>query len=121
MTTAVPWGTTGTAATFNEGVGPLTTGATTLGVGGILQALIALLDLRRRRKTLRHRWEVVALGALAVVVCPLTFYGSMHLAGVAVGTVVPLTSAPLFAGVLEWATTPRPPSHGAGSSLWCRE
>lgn len=110
MTTAVLWGTTGTAATFNEGVGPLATGAAALGVGGILQALIALPDLRRHRNTLRHRWGMVVLGALAVVVYPLTFYSSMHLAGVAVGTVVSLASAPLFAGVLEWVTTRRPPS-----------
>ena len=109
MTTAVLWGTTGTAATFNEGVGPLATGAAALGVGGILQALIALPDLRRHRNTLRHRWGMV-VGALAVVVYPLTFYSSMHLAGVAVGTVVSLASAPLFAGVLEWVTTRRPPS-----------
>lgn len=45
MTTAVLLGTTGTAATFNEGVGPLATGAAPLGIGGILQALIALPDL----------------------------------------------------------------------------
>ena len=42
MTTAVLWGTTGTAATLSDGVGPLATGAAALGIGGILQALIAL-------------------------------------------------------------------------------
>ncbi|WP_297005408.1 DMT family transporter [uncultured Corynebacterium sp.] len=110
MTTAVLWGTTGTAATFSDGVGPLATGAAALGVGGILQALIALPDLRRHRRTLLERRGLVAVGALAVVVYPLTFYSSMHLAGVAVGTVVSLASAPLFAGVLEWTTTRRPPS-----------
>jgi len=39
MTTAVLWGTTGTAATLSDGVGPLATGAAALGIGGILQAL----------------------------------------------------------------------------------
>lgn len=110
MTTAVLWGTTGTAATLSDGVGPLATGAAALGIGGILQALIALPDLRHHRDTLRDRWGMVVLGALAVVVYPLTFYSSMHLAGVAVGTVVSLASAPLFAGLLEWGTTRRPPS-----------
>lgn len=110
MTTAVLWGTTGTAATLSDGVGPLATGAAALGIGGILQALIALPDLRHQRDTLRDRWGMVVLGALAVVDYPLTFYSSMHLAGVAVGTVVSLASAPLFAGLLEWGTTRRPPS-----------
>ncbi len=109
MTTAVLWGTTGTAATLSDGVGPLATGAAALGIGGILQALIALPDLRHHRDTLRDRWGMVVLGALAVVVYPLTFYSSMHLAGVAVGTVASLASAPLFAGLLEWGTTRRPP------------
>jgi len=110
MTTAVLWGTTGTAATLSDGVGPLATGAAALGIGGILQALIALPDLRHHRDTLRDRWGMVVLGALAVVVYPLTFYSSMHLASVAVGTVVSLASAPLFAGLLEWGTTRRPPA-----------
>jgi len=35
------WGTTGTAATFTSGVGPLAIGAAALGIGGVLQALIA--------------------------------------------------------------------------------
>lgn len=110
MTTAVLWGTTGTAATFSDGVGPLATGAAALGIGGLLQALIALPDLRRDRHLLLERWRIVALGAVAVVAYPLVFYSSMHLAGVAVGTVVSLASAPLFAGILEWVTTRHPPS-----------
>ncbi|WP_434175166.1 DMT family transporter [Brachybacterium conglomeratum] len=101
LVTAVLWGTTGTAATFAPEVGPLAIGASALGIGGILQALIALPSLRRERAALAtHRGTVVA-GALGVLIYPLAFYSSMHLAGVAVGTVVSLGSAPLASGLLE--------------------
>jgi DME family drug/metabolite transporter len=43
----------------------------------------------------------VLAGAIAVFAYPLAFYSSMHLAGVAIGTVVSLGSAPLASGVLE--------------------
>jgi len=39
--TSLLWGTTGTAATFAPGVGPLAIGAAALGIGGLLQAAIA--------------------------------------------------------------------------------
>ena len=64
LVTSVLWGTTGTAATFAPEVGPLAIGAAALGIGGILQALIALPSLRRERAALAaHRGTVVA-GAL---------------------------------------------------------
>jgi DME family drug/metabolite transporter len=47
------------------------------------------------------QWPLVSLGALAVAVYPLAFYTSMHLAGVAVGTVVSIGSAPVAAAVIE--------------------
>lgn len=102
LVTAVLWGTTGTAATFAPGVGPLAMGAAALGIGGILQALIALPQLRRERAALASQRGVVIAGALGVVIYPLAFYSSMHLAGVAVGTVVSLGSAPIASGLVEW-------------------
>jgi DME family drug/metabolite transporter len=101
VVTALLWGTTGTVATFAPGVGPIAIGAVSLGLGGILQAVIAVPALRRGRVALRDRWRVVALGATAVAIYPLAFYSSMHLAGVAIGSVVSLASAPLASGVLE--------------------
>ena len=101
LLTAVLWGTTGTAATFAPGVGPLAIGAAALGIGGLLQAAVAVPALRRERLALAaHRGTLLAGGA-AVVVYPLAFYSSMHLAGVAIGTVVSLGSAPLASGLLE--------------------
>ncbi|MFF5792373.1 DMT family transporter [Paeniglutamicibacter sp. NPDC012692] len=100
--TSILWGTTGTAATFAPDAGPLAIGAAALGVGGILQALIAIPALLANRARLRANLPLVAVGAVAVAIYPLAFYSSMHLAGVALGTVVSLASAPLASGVLEW-------------------
>ena len=78
---ALLWGTTGTAATFAPGVSAVAIGAVAMGVGGMLQALIALRGIARHRATLRHHWRMLLTGALAVAVYPLAFYASMHLAG----------------------------------------
>ncbi|MFO7689847.1 MAG: DMT family transporter [Cryobacterium sp.] len=101
LVAAVLWGTTGTAATFAPDVSPIAIGATAMGFGGLLQAVIALRLIRQSGRRLLQRWRVVALGALAVTIYPLAFYSSMHLAGVAVGTVVSIGSAPIFAAVIE--------------------
>ncbi|MFI8292049.1 DMT family transporter [Streptomyces sp. NPDC085614] len=95
------WGTTGTAATFAPSVGPLAIGAVAMGLGGLLQALIAAPRIRRDAARLRARRGVVVLGALAVAAYPPAFYSSMHLAGVAAGTVVSIGSAPLASALIE--------------------
>jgi DME family drug/metabolite transporter len=98
---SVLWGTTGTAATFAPAVGPLAIGAVAMGLGGLLQALAAAPRIRRESARLRGQRGVVLLGALSVGTYPLAFYTSMHLAGVAVGTVVSIGSAPLASAVVE--------------------
>ncbi|MEU5852014.1 DMT family transporter [Saccharopolyspora shandongensis] len=94
------WGTTGTAASFAPAAAsPLSIGAATMGVGGVLLLVIAgrsALDVLRAGRT-----GLLLVGALAVAVYPLAFYSSMALAGVAIGTVITLGSAPVFAAVLE--------------------
>ena len=85
---SVLWGTTGTVATFAPSVSPLAIGAVAMGVGGLLQALYAVQPIASHWGSLRGRWLLVSLGAAAVAVYPLAFYSSMHLAGVALGTVV---------------------------------
>jgi drug/metabolite transporter, DME family len=47
------WGTTGTAATFAPAVGPLAIGSVAMGVGGLLQALVASRRLPRGGAPLR--------------------------------------------------------------------
>jgi len=99
---ALLWGTTGTAATFAPGVSAVAIGAVAMGVGGMLQALIALRGIARHRATLRHHWRMLLTCALAVAVYPLAFYASMHLAGVTVGTVISIGSAPLLSALIEY-------------------
>jgi len=101
LAASVLWGTTGTAATFAPAVGPLAIGAAAMGVGGLLQALTAAAPITRQRAVLRARWRLVALGGVAVAVFPMAFYTSMRVAGVAVGTVVSIGSAPLASALAE--------------------
>ena len=99
---SVVWGTTGTAATFAPDVSAAAIGAAAMGVGGLGQALFALRGIGAARAALgRHRGLLLA-GGLAVAIYPLAFYGSMRLAGVTVGTVVSLGSAPLLSALIEY-------------------
>jgi drug/metabolite transporter, DME family len=108
LAASVLWGTTGTAATFAPAVSPLAIGAVAMGVGGLLQALYAAHPISAQWRLLVKRWPLLSLGALAVAVYPLAFYTSMHLAGVAVGTVVSIGSAPVAAAVIERLVDQKP-------------
>ncbi|WP_275558244.1 DMT family transporter [Streptomyces sp. 5-6(2022)] len=101
LAASVLWGTTGTAATFAPAVGPLAIGAVAMGLGGLLQALVAAPRIARQAPRLRARRGTVLLGSVAVAAYPLAFYSSMHLAGVAVGTVVSIGMAPPASAVIE--------------------
>jgi DME family drug/metabolite transporter len=101
LAASVLWGTTGTAATFAPAVGPLAIGAAAMGLGGLLQALTAAAPMTRQRAALLVQWRLVLLGGVAVAVFPLVFYTSMRVAGVAVGTVVSIGSAPLASALAE--------------------
>ncbi|MEV0341182.1 EamA family transporter [Nocardia sp. NPDC050713] len=95
------WATTGTAASFAPGVGPLAIGAMAMGVGGLLQALLAARPIARQAQQLRDRGGTVLVGAVSVALYPLAFYSSMRLAGVAVGTAVSVGMAPLASALIE--------------------
>ena len=90
------WGTTGTAASFANGLGPLAIGAFSTGVGGLLLVFLNRRELQRDRCKLLTRRIQFMFGALSVAIYPLAFYTSMSLAGVAIGTVVSIATAPLF-------------------------
>ncbi len=96
------WGTTGTAATFAPDVSAAAIGAAAMGIGGIAQALLALRGIAHARTQLWQQRGLLLLGALAVMIYPLAFYGSMRLAGVTIGTVVTIGTAPLFAALIEY-------------------
>lgn len=98
---SVLWGTTGTASALAPSVTPLAVGAASMGFGGLLLAGTASRQIARHRRALVRSWPVVAAGGAAVLVYALTFYTSMRLAGVAVGTAVSIGGAPVAARVLE--------------------
>nr|WP_222110047.1 EamA family transporter [Streptomyces cupreus] len=105
LTSAVLWGTTGTASSLAPAGAPAAAiGCAGLALGGIL----LFLTSRSARKlpaacTRRERWLLV-LGALAVAGYPVTFYPAVASTGVAVATVIALGSAPVFAGLLGLLT-----------------
>ena len=95
------WGTTGVTATFAPDVSAIAIGAMAMGIGGILQAAIAVRSIKNQVSALRKQWQWVLLGALAVAVYPLAFYASMRVAGVTIGTVVSIGSAPILSVIIE--------------------
>ena len=97
---AALWGSTGTAqAKGPRGVDALAVGGTRIAVGalGLLAVTAARGQLRRLRAVPRSAWIVGSLGVAAYQLC---FFAAVRRAGVAVGTVVGIGSAPVFAGVL---------------------
>lgn len=115
------FGTTGTSQALGPaGTTPLSIGVTRMVIGGTGLALLAFLlaarHARRRpgraprpRLTAGAVSLMVLTGACLAVYQPLFFLGTER-NGVAVGTVVALGSAPILAGLLEWALTRRMPS-----------
>ena len=108
---SVFWGSTGTIAYFiGDSLDPFTIGAGTLGIGGVVLALLAgprALQLWRHR----HQRPWLILGAVAVVIYPLAFYTGMDLAGVAVGNIVAIGLGPLVGAAWEWRVDRQRPGH----------
>lgn len=128
LAAAVLFGTTGTSQALGpDGTTPLSIGVMRMVIGGAGLALIAFAlaarHARRRpdaaAKSLRSLSPskggirplalMVLTGVCISVYQPLFFLGTGR-NGVAVGTVVALGSAPILAGLLEWALTRRMPS-----------
>jgi drug/metabolite transporter, DME family len=121
LAAAVLFGTTGTAQALGpEGTTPLSIGVMRMVIGGTGLALLAFLlaraHARRRPATavrpafgIRPLSLMVLTGACLAIYQPLFFLGTER-NGVAVGTVVALGSAPILAGLLEWALTRRVPT-----------
>ena len=110
MIAAVLWGTTGSAAFWlGPEVSPLAIGAATMGIGGVVLALLggssSLAVLRDGGAKL---WS--ALGIVGVVVYPLTFYWGMSQAGIALGNLIALGLGPLAVALLEWGVDRLAPS-----------
>lgn len=122
LAAAMLFGTTGTSQALGpDATTPLSIGVVRMVIGGTGLAIIAFLlaarHARRRPPDAaappRLGWRALALmvltGVCISIYQPLFFLGT-SLNGVAVGTVVALGSAPILAGLLEWALTRRMPS-----------
>ncbi len=122
LAAAVLFGTTGTAQALGPaGTTPLSIGVMRMVIGGTGLAIVAFLLARRHHRRapidapLRPRPGIRSLSLMALTgLClalyqPLFFLGTAR-NGVAVGTVIALGSAPILAGLLEWALTRRIPS-----------
>ena len=103
------WGTTGMAASFIPGINPIAIGASTMGLGGLILGLTALPGVWLTWKNI-GAVPLVLLGALGLAVYSTVFYIGMSWAGVALGNVIALGSAPLFAGLIEWVVDKQRPS-----------
>lgn len=98
---ALMWGTTGTArALAPPDAAPLAVGAVRIAIGGALLVAIALA----RGGLFGRRWPILpaAVAAVAVAIYQLSFFEGVARAGVAVGTILAIGSAPAFAGGLGW-------------------
>ncbi|MFE5407733.1 DMT family transporter [Microbacterium sp. NPDC056569] len=121
LAAALLFGTTGTSQALGpDGTTPLSIGVMRMVIGGTGLAIIAFsLAARHVRRlpagTTHPRWGLrpvllmVLTGACLALYQPLFFLGTAR-NGVAVGTVVALGSAPILAGLLEWALTRRMPT-----------
>jgi DME family drug/metabolite transporter len=102
ISAAILWGTTGTAQAFAPPEAtPLSVGSVRLAIGGL--ALLVLVSARTGF-VFRGKWPLrpTLIAGVAIAVYQLFFFAGVARTGVAVGTIVGIGSAPVFAGLLDW-------------------
>lgn len=106
---AMLWGTTGTAQSFApDGAHPIAIGAVRLAVGGSALLLIAIWQ----KKLTRYNWPLkeTILATLGMACYQPLFFMAVSMTGIAIGTIITLSSAPIIAGFLEWLFSKKRPS-----------
>ena len=114
LASAVLFGTTGTAASFAPpSAGPVAIGAARVVIGGF-GLLLALPLLGGSRTNALRVWRTrLGLAAgLATALYQLAFFAGVSLAGVALGTLVTIGSAPIIVGLLSWVALGERPTVG---------
>ena len=101
LAAALIWGTTGTAAAYAPNLSPLAIGAFAMGFGGLLQAFIAKKSIQKYWRAILQQRFLLMASVLSVAIYPLAFYSSMHYAGITIGTVISIGTAPIFSALLE--------------------
>ncbi|WP_057913234.1 EamA family transporter [Peribacillus muralis] len=110
---AMLWGTTGTAQSFAPAnANPVAIGAVRLAIGGAALFLIAIWQ----KKLTRYNWPIkeTILATLGMACYQPLFFMAVSLTGIAIGTIMTLSSAPIIAGFLEWLFSKKSPT----SSWW---
>lgn len=98
---AVLWGTVGTIQTYlTEDIHPIPIAMMRSLIGGGILLIIAILLKKIAFRT--WSWKQTFFAALSMALFQPLFFTSVHLTGVAVGTVVTIGSSPIFAGLIEW-------------------
>ena len=112
LAAAILWGTTGTSQAFApQGATPLAIGALRLIVGGLVLLALALWKTDVRRVG-RWHWPTAVAAGLSTAMYQVTFFAGVKLTGVAVGTLIAIGSAPIFAGILGDPNAAFRPRHG---------
>jgi len=101
LAAAILWGTTGTAQSFTpSGASPLSVGSVRLMVGGAALLIFAWQKGTLGEKTLWQKGQTfISAGCMSAY--QLFFFAAVLKTGVAVGTVVTIGSAPVFAGLIS--------------------
>ncbi|WP_289710128.1 EamA family transporter [Peribacillus butanolivorans] len=106
---AMLWGTTGTAQSFApDGAHPIVIGSVRLAIGGTALLLIAIWQ----KKITLHNWPIkeTILATLGMACYQPLFFTAVSMTGIAIGTIITLSSAPIIAGFLEWLFGKKRPS-----------
>jgi drug/metabolite transporter, DME family len=119
LTAAVLWGTTGTAQALGPAAAsPVAVGTVRVVLGGGLLTLLALRSRmgRPRRVTARQATAAI-LSAATVAAYQPAFFAGVERAGVALGTIVTIGSAPAITGILARLLGSRPPRGWGAATL----
>lgn len=96
---AALWGTTGTA----QALGPDMAAPLGVGLARLLVAGPALIIIARPQVSeARSDWRLLLVAGAGMAAYQPLFFSAVDMAGVAIGTVVAIGSAPLLAGGLSW-------------------
>lgn len=118
LAAATLWGTTGTTQALGNASGaPVGVGAVRIALGAV--GLLALAGLVGELRAVRDwfdpaRRAATAWAMLAIAAYQVCFFAGVARAGVAVGTIVGIGSAPLFTGLLELLVRKRRPERRWG-------
>jgi drug/metabolite transporter, DME family len=116
LSAAMLWGTAGAAQEFGAPeAAPVTVAALRSLAGGVLLVVAVVVWGRARLlgTTLRLAAGPLVVAALAITLFQVGYFGGIRLNGVAVGTLVAIGSAPVWAGLLEAAAGRRPDARWA--------